>query len=175
MARRFSGGRRACLGPHVWQESANVAESPDDRSPMAIAFEWSATIMTISAEMVVPGLLGYLARSVAGHASVVPAVGLRGRRNHGDAGLIEDRQEALGIQRQARVAMSGSRNTTVSGYARGSWLRRAGWESSAVVTTAAWLLMAPIAFARSSAAGTIASRYCVALRLLVRRSARIVD
>jgi F0F1-type ATP synthase assembly protein I len=26
---------------------------------MAIAFEWSATIMTISAEMVVPGLLGY--------------------------------------------------------------------------------------------------------------------
>lgn len=31
----------------------------DDRSPMAIAFEWSATIMTISAEMVAPGLLGY--------------------------------------------------------------------------------------------------------------------
>ncbi len=26
---------------------------------MAIAMEWSATIMTISAEMVVPGLLGY--------------------------------------------------------------------------------------------------------------------
>ncbi len=26
---------------------------------MAIALEWSATIMTISAEMVVPGLLGY--------------------------------------------------------------------------------------------------------------------
>jgi F0F1-type ATP synthase assembly protein I len=26
---------------------------------MAIAFEWSATIMTISLEMVVPGLVGY--------------------------------------------------------------------------------------------------------------------
>lgn len=26
---------------------------------MAIAFQWSATIMTISAEMVVPGLFGY--------------------------------------------------------------------------------------------------------------------
>jgi len=26
---------------------------------MAIAFQWSATIMTIAAEMVVPGLLGY--------------------------------------------------------------------------------------------------------------------
>jgi len=36
-----------------------VAEPSDDRSPMAIAFGWSATIMTISAEMVVPGLLGY--------------------------------------------------------------------------------------------------------------------
>lgn len=31
----------------------------DDRSAMAVAMEWSATIMTISAEMVVPGLLGY--------------------------------------------------------------------------------------------------------------------
>ncbi|MEX0676292.1 MAG: AtpZ/AtpI family protein [Pirellulales bacterium] len=36
-----------------------MAEPSDDRSPMAIALEWSATIMTISAEMVVPGLLGY--------------------------------------------------------------------------------------------------------------------
>ena len=26
---------------------------------MAIAFEWSATVMTISAEMVIPGLMGY--------------------------------------------------------------------------------------------------------------------
>ena len=33
--------------------------SDDGRSPMAIAFEWSATIMTISLEMVVPGLAGY--------------------------------------------------------------------------------------------------------------------
>jgi len=36
-----------------------VAEPPDTRSPLAIALEWSATIMTISAEMVVPGLIGY--------------------------------------------------------------------------------------------------------------------
>lgn len=33
---------------------------PDDnRSAQAIAFEWAARIMTISLEMVVPGLLGY--------------------------------------------------------------------------------------------------------------------
>ena len=36
-----------------------MPEPHDDRSPMAIAFEWSATVMTISAEMVVPGLMGY--------------------------------------------------------------------------------------------------------------------
>jgi F0F1-type ATP synthase assembly protein I len=36
-----------------------VANSPDSRSAVAIAFEWSFTVMTISAEMVVPGLLGY--------------------------------------------------------------------------------------------------------------------
>lgn len=38
---------------------ADQPEAPDDRSAMAVAFEWSATIMTISLEMVVPGLLGY--------------------------------------------------------------------------------------------------------------------
>jgi hypothetical protein len=41
------------------RRSTNVAQPPDNRSPVAIAFEWSATVMTISAEMVVPGLLGY--------------------------------------------------------------------------------------------------------------------
>ncbi len=37
----------------------SVANPADNRSPLAIALEWSATIMTISAEMVVPGLMGY--------------------------------------------------------------------------------------------------------------------
>lgn len=36
-----------------------MAELPPDRSPMAIALEWSVTIMTIAAEMVLPGLGGY--------------------------------------------------------------------------------------------------------------------
>ena len=36
-----------------------MAQPPDDRAPMAVALEWSATIMTISLEMVVPGLVGY--------------------------------------------------------------------------------------------------------------------
>lgn len=36
-----------------------MAEPQDDRSAMAVAFEWSATITTIALEMVVPGLVGY--------------------------------------------------------------------------------------------------------------------
>ncbi len=36
-----------------------MAELPPDRSPMAIALEMSATIMTIALEMVLPGLGGY--------------------------------------------------------------------------------------------------------------------
>ncbi len=33
--------------------------SPDDRSPMARGMEWVTRIMTISLEMVLPGLAGY--------------------------------------------------------------------------------------------------------------------
>jgi F0F1-type ATP synthase assembly protein I len=36
-----------------------VANPPDDRSPMAIAYTWAARVMTVSIEMVAPGLLGY--------------------------------------------------------------------------------------------------------------------
>ena len=36
-----------------------MVKPSDDRSAMAIAFQWSFTVMTIAAEMVVPGLLGY--------------------------------------------------------------------------------------------------------------------
>ncbi|MBL8828947.1 MAG: AtpZ/AtpI family protein [Planctomycetaceae bacterium] len=38
----------------------------DDRSILAIALQWSSTVMTISIEMVVPGLLGYWADSRLG-------------------------------------------------------------------------------------------------------------
>jgi len=33
--------------------------SPDDRSPAAQAAQWSSRIMTVSLEMVLPGLAGY--------------------------------------------------------------------------------------------------------------------
>jgi hypothetical protein len=36
-----------------------LAELPPERSPVAIALEWSVTIMTIAAGMVVPGLMGH--------------------------------------------------------------------------------------------------------------------
>jgi F0F1-type ATP synthase assembly protein I len=34
-------------------------DSPDTRSPLAIAYEWASRIMVVSLEMVVPGLAGY--------------------------------------------------------------------------------------------------------------------
>jgi F0F1-type ATP synthase assembly protein I len=36
-----------------------MSSSPDGRSPAARAAQWSTRIMTISLEMVVPGLVGY--------------------------------------------------------------------------------------------------------------------
>jgi F0F1-type ATP synthase assembly protein I len=36
-----------------------VSEHPDDRSPQAIAYHWASRILTVSMEMVIPGLLGY--------------------------------------------------------------------------------------------------------------------
>ncbi len=47
-------------------EIRRLTEPPYDRSPMAIALDWSVTIMTISAEMVVPGLAGYWVDSLLG-------------------------------------------------------------------------------------------------------------
>lgn len=37
---------------------STVTSPPEDRSPMADAAAWASRIMTIAAEMVVPGLLG---------------------------------------------------------------------------------------------------------------------
>jgi F0F1-type ATP synthase assembly protein I len=40
-------------------ESPAVTEQDDDRSPFALAYEWSARITSISLELVVPVLAGY--------------------------------------------------------------------------------------------------------------------
>ena len=36
-----------------------MTEPGDDRSPLAAALAWSSAIVTISLEMVIPGLIGY--------------------------------------------------------------------------------------------------------------------
>jgi len=36
-----------------------VADSPDDRSQLARAYQWATRIMVVSLEMVLPGLAGY--------------------------------------------------------------------------------------------------------------------
>jgi len=52
-----------------------VAELPPERSPVAIALEWSTTIMTIAAEMVVPGLLGHWLDVKAGTSALFLLIG----------------------------------------------------------------------------------------------------
>jgi F0F1-type ATP synthase assembly protein I len=52
-----------------------MAKPSDDRSAMAIAFQWSFTVMTISATMVVPGLLGYWLDQRLGTKAVFLLVG----------------------------------------------------------------------------------------------------
>ena len=68
MAEFFGGADQAFAVPKylcrseaglVSQRARYVAEFPPERSPVAIALEWSVTIMTIAAEMVLPGLLGH--------------------------------------------------------------------------------------------------------------------
>ena len=39
--------------------ASRQSNSPDSRSPVARAAEWSSRIMTVSLEMVLPGLAGY--------------------------------------------------------------------------------------------------------------------
>ena len=36
-----------------------VKNLPDDRSPLAVAMEWTSLVTTVSLEMALPGLLGY--------------------------------------------------------------------------------------------------------------------
>jgi hypothetical protein len=43
----------------VNQRGNQVSEPTDDRSPMAKAYQWSARIMVVALEMVLPGLAGY--------------------------------------------------------------------------------------------------------------------
>ena len=52
-----------------------MAKPPDDRSAMAIAFQWSFTVMTIAAMMVVPGLMGYWLDQRLGTKAVFLLVG----------------------------------------------------------------------------------------------------
>ena len=39
--------------------AAQVTTPPDDRSPLARAYQWSSRIMIVSLEMVLPGLAGF--------------------------------------------------------------------------------------------------------------------
>jgi F0F1-type ATP synthase assembly protein I len=50
---------RSARPPDVDQRGNQVTEPTDDRSPLAKAYQWSARIMVVALEMVLPGLAGY--------------------------------------------------------------------------------------------------------------------
>ncbi len=52
-----------------------MAELPPERSPVAIAFQWSATVMTIALGMVVPGLVGHWLDTKLGTRAVFLLIG----------------------------------------------------------------------------------------------------
>jgi F0F1-type ATP synthase assembly protein I len=50
--------RTVARSPDVDQRGNQVTEPTDDRSPLAKAYQWSARIMVVALEMVLPGLAG---------------------------------------------------------------------------------------------------------------------
>lgn len=55
-----------------------VSEPEDDRSRLALAMEWVSVVTTISAEMVVPGFLGYGLDWLCGTRVVFLMLGMAG-------------------------------------------------------------------------------------------------
>ena len=51
--------RHTCVVSPRRHCAARVNTPPDDRSPLATAFQWSSRIIIVSLEMVLPGLGGY--------------------------------------------------------------------------------------------------------------------
>ena len=52
-----------------------MADSPDDRSQMARAYQWATRIMVVSLEMVLPGLAGHWIDSHLGTVVLFTLVG----------------------------------------------------------------------------------------------------
>ena len=53
-----------------------MTNPPDDRSPMALAYAWAARVMTVSIEMVVPGVVGFWLDQRLGTKVLLTVVGL---------------------------------------------------------------------------------------------------
>ena len=48
---------------------------PEDRSPVAIASQWASRVMTVSLEMVLPGMLGYWVDQMLGTVALFMVIG----------------------------------------------------------------------------------------------------
>jgi F0F1-type ATP synthase assembly protein I len=74
-----------------------VTDSPDDRSPIAMAVAWTSRITTISVQMIAPGIVGYLVDRKLGTKALFTLIGFA-------IGM------ALGMWQLVRVAQSSNQN-----------------------------------------------------------------
>jgi hypothetical protein len=53
-----------------------VTKTPDDRSPVALAYQWATRIMVVAMEMVLPGLAGHWLDKYLGTVVLFLLIGL---------------------------------------------------------------------------------------------------
>lgn len=66
-----AGPCRGCL-----HGGEGVGDRPDDRSPLAVALGWVSRITTVSAVMVIPGILGHFIDRWAGTVVLFTVLGM---------------------------------------------------------------------------------------------------
>jgi F0F1-type ATP synthase assembly protein I len=77
---------------------------PDDRSPHAIAYHWASRIMTVSLEMVVPGILGHLVDRWLGSKVIFTLIGFSVGLTAGMVHLLRMTRETPGDQAHSESA-----------------------------------------------------------------------
>jgi F0F1-type ATP synthase assembly protein I len=87
---------------------------------MAIAFEWAATAMTISGEMVLPGLLGYLLDQYLGTRVLFLLIGFA------LGGVLA----ALSLMRIAKSGVKSPGSAGSGGHSRAGQLDKSGADAS---------------------------------------------
>ena len=102
----FNGLCAAALLPSAQTCSPDsVTKVPDDRAPQAIAYHWASRIMTVSMEMVLPGILGHLVDRWLGSKVVFTLIGF-------SVGMTAGMVHLLRMTRETSVDQADSESAT---------------------------------------------------------------